>query len=280
LQYFAEQNYELNLNKTKRQLHIPQIFLTFRKLLTPKIMRLLLLSNSTNPGEDYLSWPKEELQNFLAPIPKTVLFIPYAAVTFSYDEYERKVETRFAELGHHVTSIHHAWDPVQAVREAEVIVVGGGNTWQLVRKLHEHELIIPIREKVENGTPYIGWSAGSNIACPTLRTTNDMPIVDPLGFETLNLISFQINPHFTNVQPVGHGGETREDRINEFITLNRDTYVLGLREATLLLRENNKLKLLGSRPAKLFKYGQAPIEIQPDEDLSFLLERTPSVPFC
>jgi len=236
-------------------------------------MQLLLLSNSTNPGEDYLSWPKEELRMFMGSVSKTALFIPYAAVTFGYDEYEAKVEARLAELGHHVTGIHRALDPVQAVKEAEVIVVGGGNTWQLVRKLHEHELIIPIREKVEKGTPYIGWSAGSNIACPTLRTTNDMPITDPLSFDTLNLIPFQINPHFTDMHLSGHGGETREDRIKEFITLNKDMSVLGLREATLLFRENNKLELVGRLPAKLFKYGQDAKEIQPGEDLSFLLER-------
>ena len=243
-------------------------------------MRLLLLSNSTNPGEEYLSWPKGEIKKFLGPMPTTALFIPYAAVTFSYDEYESKVEERFAELGHHVKGIHHAWDPVQAIKEAEAIVVGGGNTWQLVRKMHEHELMKEIREKVENGTPYIGWSAGSNVACPTLRTTNDMPITDPLGFETLNLVSFQINPHFTDFHPVGHGGETREDRINEFITLNPDVYVIGLREGTLLIRKANKLKLIGSHPARLFKNGETPRDFNPGDDLSFLLEREPSVPFC
>lgn len=242
-------------------------------------MRLLLLSNSTNPGEDYLSWPKKEIQKFLGDLPVNALFIPYAAVTFSYDEYETKVEQRFVELGHHVTSIHHAWNPVQAVKEAQAIVIGGGNTWQLVRKMHENGIMDAIREKVIAGTPYIGWSAGSNVACPTLRTTNDMPITDPLSFNTLNLISFQINPHFTDMHLSGHGGETREDRINEFITLNPDLYVLGLREASLLIRKNNKLKLVGSRPARLFKKGFDPKELHPGDDLSFLLDRTPSVPF-
>ena len=234
-------------------------------------MRLLLLSNSTNPGEEYLSWPKEEIQKFLGSQPTTALFIPYAAVTFAYDEYEAKVESRFAELGHHITSIHHAPNPVQAVIEAEAIVIGGGNTWQLVRKMHENKLMEAIREKVLNGTPYIGWSAGSNVACPTLRTTNDMPITDPLSFDTLNLIPFQINPHFTDFHPAGHGGETREDRINEFITLNPDIYVVGLREATLLRRETNQLELVGNRSARLFKKGEIFREFNPGEDLSFLL---------
>ena len=243
-------------------------------------MHLLLLSNSTNPGEEYFSWPKEALRNFLGPVPMTALFIPYAAVTFSYDEYEAKVEERFAELGHHIIGIHHAWDFVQAVQEAQAIVVGGGNTWQLVRKMHELGLMAPIREKVQNGTPYIGWSAGSNVACPTLRTTNDMPITDPLNFETLNLVSFQINPHFTDMHPTGLGGETREDRINEFITLNPDIYVVGLREGTLLEMKSRKLNLRGNRSAKLFKCGKTPQEYNPGDDLSFLMEeRAPSIPF-
>lgn len=243
-------------------------------------MQLLLLSNSTNPGEEYMAWPQEELKNFLGNVSKTALFIPYAAVTFSYDEYEAKVEARFSGLGHHVKSIHHAWDPVQAVQEAEVIVIGGGNTWQLVRKMHEHGLMAPIREKVMNGTPYIGWSAGSNVTCPTLRTTNDMPIIDPLGFDTLNLIPFQINPHFTDVHPAGLGGETREDRIREFIALNKDMNVVGLRESSLLQRNGNELKLVGNRPARLFKFGQEPKDFNPGDDMSFLLEEKPSYPTC
>lgn len=242
-------------------------------------MRLLLLSNSTNPGENYLSWPAKEMEAFLGNIPKTALFIPYAAVSFSYDEYERKVGERFTALGHHIRSIHHAWDPIQAIEEAEVIVVGGGNTWQLVRKMRELNLMEPIRQKVKNGTPYIGWSAGSNVACPTLRTTNDMPIIDPLGFETLNLVSFQINPHFLDVHPQGFGGETREDRINEFITINPDVYVIGLREGTLLKVKNNRMKLAGNKPARLFKKGEPTRELNPDEDLSFLLIQEPSQPF-
>lgn len=243
-------------------------------------MRLLLLSNSTNPGEEYLSWPKDEIKSFLGAIPKTALFIPYAAVTFSYDEYEAKVENRFSELGHHITSIHHSWDPIEAVEGAEAIVIGGGNTWQLVRMMHDHKLMEPIRQKVESGTPYIGWSAGSNVACPTLRTTNDMPIVDPGSFGTLNLIPFQINPHFLDVHPEGFGGETREDRINEFIALNPDVYVVGLREATLLKRKKNKLQLIGPKTARLFKKGIEPRELSSEDDLSFLLEAEPSVPFC
>lgn len=243
-------------------------------------MRLLLLSNSTNPGEEYLSWPKEEIKAFIGNYPAKALFIPYAAVTLTYYEYEAKVQARFSELGYSIESIHHAWNPIQAVEQAEIIVVGGGNTWQLTKLMHEYKLMTPIREKVQNGAPYIGWSAGSNVACPTLRTTNDMPIVDPSDFGTLNLVPFQINPHYTDAHPPGHGGETREDRINEFITLNPDMYVVGLREATLLRVEDNNLSLVGDKKVRLFKKGTAPSELDRKADLSFLLDRGPSIPFC
>ena len=242
-------------------------------------MRLLLLSNSTNPGEEYLSWSKNDIKSFLGESPVSALFIPYAAVTFGFDDYEAKVESCFSGLGHHVKSIHHALNPVMEVENAEAIVIGGGNTWQLVRLLHEQGLIEPIRKKVLSGTPFIGWSAGSNVACPTLRTTNDMPIIDPLGFETMGLIPFQINPHYLDVHPEGFGGETREMRIREFIEINPDVYVLGLREATLLRREENSLRLTGSKTARLFKKGEIPKELSSEDDLSFLLDHTPAVPF-
>jgi dipeptidase E len=234
-------------------------------------MRLLLISNSTNRGEEYLGWCKQEIASFLGKKPVTALFIPYAAVTFSFDEYEAKVEQRFAEYGHHIRSIHHTKDPLQAVEKAEAIIVGGGNTWQLVRMLYDNKLIPAIRKKVRSGIPYVGWSAGSNIACPTLRTTNDMPIIDPKTFKTLNLIPFQINPHYIDTHPEGHGGETREDRIREFIEINPEVFVLGLREATLLHLENKTLKLKGKRSVRLFLRGANPREFTADDDLSFLL---------
>lgn len=234
-------------------------------------MRLLLISNSTNPGEGYLEYPKEQIKNFLGEKTKNALFIPYAAVTFSYEEYEEKVNQRFAEIGHHVTSIHRFINPVEAIENADAIVVGGGNTWQLVKMLQEKGLMKVIKKKVKKGTPYIGWSAGSNIACPTLRTTNDMPIVQPLKFKTLKLVPFQINPHYLDDNPANHGGETREVRINEFIEVNRDLYVVGLREGTMLLLEEDELTLIGNRKARIFKYGQQPMELSNEDDFNFLL---------
>lgn len=234
-------------------------------------MQLLLISNSTMAGQPYLDYPKQEIKNFLGEKPVKALFIPFAAVTFSFDSYEEKVNERFTEIGHSVVSIHHFTNQEKVVNEAEAIVVGGGNTWQLVRMMRDNKLIDAIRQKVLNGTPYIGWSAGSNVACPTLRTTNDMPVIDPLGFDTLNLVPFQINPHYLDVNPDGHAGETREQRIQEFIEINPDVYVVGLREGSILLRNKNRLKLIGKLPARIFKKGEEPKEYHNHEDLSFLL---------
>ena len=235
-------------------------------------MKLLLISNSTMPGEAYLEYPKHEIKKFLGNQSFKALFIPYAAVTFSFDVYEQKVAERFSELGYEVKSIHHINDTVNAVNEAEVIVVGGGNTWQLVRMLNDNHLMEPIRTKVLGGTPYIGWSAGSNVACPTLRTTNDMPIIDPKGFDTTNLIPFQINPHYLDSNPEGHGGETREQRIEEFLEINPEMYVVGLRDGTMLHIENEQIHLIGNRTARIFKKGVSPIELSSTDDFSFLIK--------
>ncbi len=223
------------------------------------------------PGEPYLDYPKNEIKKFLGNKPRTAVFIPYAAVTFSFDEYCQKVEERFAEIGHHIVGIHTFKNPVKAIENADAIVVGGGNTWQLVRMLHDRKLMNPIREKVFNETPYIGWSAGSNVACPTLRTTNDMPIIDPNGFECIGLIPFQINPHYLDANPEEHGGETREQRIEEFIEINPEIYVAGLREGTMLKLEDEELELIGNRECRIFKKGKKPIELSECDDFNFLL---------
>ncbi len=162
---------------------------------------------------------------------------------------------------------------MKAIEEAEAIVVGGGNTWQLVRMMRDNKLIAAIRKKVETGTPYIGWSAGSNVTCPTIKTTNDMPIIDPLGFDVLNLVPFQINPHYLDANPDGHAGETREQRIEEFLEINPDTYVLGLREGTMLKLDENKLSLIGKLNARIFKKGTTPEELSTKDDFSFLLKK-------
>jgi dipeptidase E len=137
--------------------------------------------------------------------------------------------------------------------------------------LRDNNLINLIREKVLSGTPYVGWSAGSNVACPTIRTTNDMPITEPDSFNSFNLVPFQINPHYIDSNPAGHSGETREQRIEEFIEVNHDLYVAGLREGTMLQVEGRNIKLLGSQKVRIFRNGTAPLELGQEDDLSFLL---------
>lgn len=231
------------------------------------------------PGEEYLRYPIPAIADFLEKRPLKIVFIPFAAVTFSFDEYEKRVKERFAEIGHTVASIHHFADPAEAIRDAEAIVTGGGNTWQLVRMMNDHGLFPLIRERILAGIPYIGWSAGSNVACPTLRTTNDMPIIDPKGFDCLNVIPFQINPHYLDKNPEGHGGETREQRIEEFLEINPNIYVIGLREGTMVLREGDILSLIGKRTARIFKKGEIPVELSENDDLSFLINNDKPVRF-
>lgn len=199
------------------------------------------------------------------------MFIPFAAVTFSYDEYAGAVSEAFDKMGYSVRSIHREKDFRQAVNDAPAIVVGGGNTFALLDALYRHDLVTLIGEKVRWGTPYIGWSAGSNVACPTLMTTNDMPIVSPASFDALNLVPFQINPHYTDFKQAGHGGETRQQRLAEFLAMNPKQRVVGLPEGMLLERDENTLQLKGNGNAVLFVFDMPPGEIAPGTDLSFLL---------
>jgi dipeptidase E len=234
--------------------------------------RLLLLSNSSTAGMSYLEHAREAMQEFLGAARKTVLFVPYAAVRFGYDEYAERVRAVLEAIGHRLTSVHEVPNAIRAVLEADAIAVGGGNTFQLVRELQEREMLGPIRERVLEGTPFIGWSAGSNIACPTLRTTNDMPIVEPLSFRCLDLIPFQINPHYLDAHPEGHMGETREERIHEFLIVEPDRYVVGLREGSTLRIEGDGIQLIGEKPMRVFKHGEEPLEVGPGEAPTFLLD--------
>lgn len=232
-------------------------------------MKLLLISNSTNAGEAYLDHPKKQLKEFYGQTKK-VLFFPYAAVTFSFDDYARKVQDRFDELGLEVDSIHTHNDPLEAVKNAQAIAVGGGNTWQLLRTIQQQKLLPAIAEKVRQGTPYAGWSAGSNLACPTIKTTNDMPITEPLSFAATGLIPFQINPHYLDANPDGHAGETREQRIEEFLVANPGMYVIGLREGMIMEVENQKINIIGKKNVRVFRHAQEAMEYTPDESLDFL----------
>jgi dipeptidase E len=236
-------------------------------------MNLLLISNSTNAGEAYLKYPINEIAKTLEGIDE-VVFIPYAAVTFSYDEYEAKVQDRLNEIGVKVRSIHHAINKRNFIRHAKAIMIGGGNTFALLKKMQEEDLLDMIFHRVKAGVPYVGWSAGSNVTCPTICTTNDMPIVQPESFRAIGLVSFQINPHYLDANPEGHAGETREQRINEYLEANRSRYVVGLREGCMLRINDEGIQLIGSRPMRIFKKGQETYEVQPGDNIDFLIRRS------
>ena len=233
-------------------------------------MNLLLISNSTNAGEEYLQYPIQQIGKFLEGVSE-VVFIPYAAVTFSYAAYEAKVQNRFNEIGVKVRSIHRAANPRHMIRNAQAICVGGGNTFALAKKMQEQGLMQAIRKKIAEGTPYVGWSAGSNVCCPTICTTNDMPIVQPESFKAIGTVKFQINPHYLDANPEGHAGETREQRIMEYIEANPRRWVVGLREGCMLHVEGEKMELIGSRPMRIFKKGVETHEVKAGDDLGFLM---------
>jgi len=229
-----------------------------------KTRRLLLISNSTLHGSGYLDHAETEIRDFLGEL-KRVLFVPFAL--FDRDKYAATAEARFQRMGYELTSIHAAANPVQAVKETDAMFIGGGNTFRLLKALYEFDLIDVIRERVEGGMPYIGSSAGSNLACPTIRTTNDMPIVEPPSFNALGLVSFQINPHYLDPDPNSkHMGETREERIVQFLEEN-ETPVVGLREGAMLRIENGETMLRGSTGARIFRRGFEPLEIWPGANL-------------
>ncbi len=234
--------------------------------------RLLLLSNSKNYGQAYLDHAEAEIKDFFGSEIQRILFVPFAAVRLSYDDFTGLVRKRLKRMGYAVDGLHKARDPERAVREAEAIAVGGGNTFHLLRGLYEAGVIETIRARVAAGMPYIGWSAGSNVACPTIRTTNDMPIVEPPQFAALNLVPFQINPHYTDFHPPGHQGETREERLLEFAFANPTVTVVGLREGCLLRVEGKRLRLIGDKPARLFRCGIEPREYAGERSLQFLLD--------
>lgn len=233
-------------------------------------IRLLLLSNSTNPGEPYLGWPEAHLRSFLAG-SRRVFFVPFAGVRIHWDDYASKVRDRFAAVGAEVVSAHEVKSPLEELARADAVAVGGGNTFHLLRHLRETGLGKAIAERAAAGMPYVGWSAGANVACPSIRTTNDMPIVETGGLSALGLVPFQINPHYTDATLPGHGGETREERILEFLEANPGVVVVGLRESSLLRREGSSLVLLGDRPARIFRKGEDPAEVPPGSSLDGLL---------
>ena len=222
--------------------------------------KILLASTSTVYGGTYLSYLQDELIDFFTGIDE-ILFVPYARPSgITHDEYTQIAQQFFNRVGKRVVGLHTFADPKKAIRQAKAIFTGGGNTFVLVNQLYGLEVMDVLREAVENGTLYMGTSAGSNIAGQTMQTTNDMPIVYPPSFKTLGLVPFNINPHYLDPDPQSkHKGETRETRIKEFHVFN-DTPVIGLREGSWLRVEDEKVSLKGDLTARIFLKGQEPYE--------------------
>ncbi len=235
--------------------------------------RLLLISNSYSHGGGYLEHCAGDVADFLGDAVDRVLFVPFALT--DQDAYAATAREGFARIGKTLDSLHEAPDPLAAVEAAPSIFVGGGNTFRLLRRLYQLELLAPIRRRVEAGMPYMGASAGSNVACPTIRTTNDMPIVEPPSFDALGLVPFQINPHYLDPDPTStHQGETREQRIREFHEEN-DRVVFSLREGALLWVEGSRITLRGSTGGRIFEPGREPREVEPGAVLDAFLQAGP-----
>lgn len=211
--------------------------------MTIENANLLLLSSSRVGDTQYLQHAVSMIKAKLNGATE-LLFIPYAGVTVNYDDYTAMVQNALIDSGITVKGIHQYADPVEAVNTAKAIAVGGGNTFHLLHQLYQNNLIKPIQDIVAQGTPYIGWSAGSNVAGLSIRTTNDMPIIEPESFSALNLVNFQLNPHYTDHNPPGHNGETRAQRLAEFMVLNKTTPIVAIVEGTAIDIKQNTMRLV------------------------------------
>ncbi|QYA25489.1 dipeptidase PepE [Gramella sp. MT6] len=234
------------------------------------MINAILASTSTLHNQEYLEYLIPHLPELYNNIDE-ILFIPYARPGgISHEEYTAKAAEAFSKAGIKVKGINEFKDPVEAVKEAKGIFTGGGNTFLLVSELYRNKVMNVIKEVVKNGTPYMGTSAGTNIAGLSMQTTNDMPIVYPPSFQTLGLVPFNINPHYLDPDPNSeHKGETRETRIKEFHGINSQP-VIGLREGSWLELKDNKVTLKGKLQARLFKKDKLPFEIDTETDLTDL----------
>ena len=245
--------------------------------MTIENANLLLLSSSRVGDTKYLQHALSLIETKLDGVNE-LLFIPYAGVTVNYDDYTAMVQSALIDSGITVKGIHQFADPVKAINSAKAIAVGGGNTFHLLHQLYQNNLIDAIQDKVAQGVPYIGWSAGSNVAGLSIRTTNDMPIIEPKSFDALQLVNFQLNPHYTDHNPPGHNGETRAQRLAEFMVLNETTPIVAIVEGTALDIKQNTMTLVSglsdrdtSANGYLFK-GNNKSVITIDDDLAYLLK--------
>lgn len=214
-----------------------------------ELAKVLMLSSSRQGDEPYLYHAKTMIQAHLNGIEE-VLFIPFAGVTMNWDAYTAKVQAALPEIK--ITGIHQHQDAHEAINIAQAILVGGGNTFNLLNEIYQRDLFQAIQQRVISGMPYIGWSAGSNLCGLSIKTSNDMPIIQPQSFSTFGFINAQINPHYTDYVAQGYNGETRDQRIAEFCALYPEVSVIGIREGSALLRNGNKLSLLGLHDAVVF----------------------------
>lgn len=236
--------------------------------------RILVFSSSRTGNGAYLQMALPVIKNFLGDHLFTIAFIGFAAVDNNYEAYADMVRTAMSSLPYKIITVKPD-DAKATIENADVIITGGGNTFKLLHDIYDCQLLDVIRDKVNKGTPYIGWSAGANIAGPGIGTTNDMPVIAPKSFNALGLLPFQINPHYTNAKPAGHNGETRDQRLEEFMQMNPGLPIVALPEGTALQLEGNQLHFIGEKGAVLFYWDEKDVatkrEILPDEDLSFLL---------
>jgi dipeptidase E len=231
--------------------------------------RLLLVSSSFVHGTGYLDHCEENVKELFSGIGRA-LFVPYALP--ERDAYADKAQERFQQMGFELEVIHRLPDPVRAVEECQGLFIGGGNTFRLLKTIYDEGLVEPIRRRVFNGVPYMGTSAGSNVACATIKTTNDMPVVYPPTFEALRLVPFQLNPHYIDPDAAStHMGETRDVRLDDYLKEN-DLPVVALREGAMLMVEGHSMILAGDTGAKLFQRDRRPLECPPGTELGFLLE--------
>ncbi|MGJ5642062.1 dipeptidase PepE [Formosa sp. S-31] len=231
---------------------------------------MIIASTSTLFEGDYLDYLLPHLK-VLFKEASTILFIPYARPGgISHDEYTNKAAGAFSIIDKKVIGIHTFTSPIEALNEAQGVFVGGGNTFVLVKQLYDHKLIPELQNKIKDGMPYLGTSAGSNICGLTMNTTNDMPIVYPPSFKTLGCVPFNLNPHYLDPDTSStHMGETRETRINEFLFYNTQP-VVGLREGSWLEVKGNSIVLKGTLSARIFEYNKPPYEMEPETALSHL----------
>ena len=234
------------------------------------MLNALLFSASSYKDTGYLTHARDFIDSFLQEcgiLDEQILFIPYAGVRRNYDEYELKVKQSLNK--ENIVSIHKFKNLKEAVLNSKVILVGGGNTFELLNKLYENDLINIISNKVKDGACYIGWSAGSNIAGKSIKTTNDMPIVMPKSFDSLNIFPHQINPHFISGKISGHNGESREERLQEYLIVNKLDKIYAIPEGSALKIKNDKLKIIGFNDVKVFTYPMQEQILKLNEEYNF-----------